>query len=275
VEFEDKKTNEKETEDFDIVVGADGIKSRTREAIMGSPAELGCFKSVGCFVAFFSIPKEEQDWPRSRLCQFSGRRTILLRPRGEKSQSSSAYLARLSEDDISLREAAISGDKQMQKEALAEVFSGLGWEIPRVLEKMMTAVNFYFEQQMQVKLSKWFEDRVVLLGDAAYGPSPLTGQGTLLAILGAYVLAQEMSRHLDAPQSGFSSYEQRLRAYVESSQSIPLGGYLPFIVNPQTSWGIWLFRKVAGFISWTGLSKVLPEPKAAPFDLQIQANETR
>jgi len=183
---------------------------------------------------------------------------------------SSVYLSHFHDDDPSVRQAEDTGDIQMQKEAFAKLFTGLGWEVPRVIEQMMRAENFYFDQIMQVKLQKWSQNRVVLLGDAAYAPSPLTGQGTLLAILGAYVLAQELSRNPNDESAAFEKYEKRLRSYVENAQSIPLGGYAPYMLNPQTSWGIWLFRTITSFVSWTKLSKILPDPKAAAFDLEIE-----
>jgi 2-polyprenyl-6-methoxyphenol hydroxylase-like FAD-dependent oxidoreductase len=53
---------------------------------------------------------------------------------------------------------------------------------------------------------------VVLLGDAAHCPAPSSGQGTSLALVGAWVLADELSRagHVEA----FEAYERRMRPYV-------------------------------------------------------------
>ncbi|KAI4133274.1 MAG: hypothetical protein LQ338_000332 [Usnochroma carphineum] len=72
VDLENKNNKTIKVEEFDLVVGADGVKSRTRQLAMGSPEKLNCFKSVGAFVAYFSIPKD-QDWPYSRLCHFTDR----------------------------------------------------------------------------------------------------------------------------------------------------------------------------------------------------------
>lgn len=275
VDLENKSdgTTTAEELEFDIVVGADGVRSRTRGLVMGSPEKLNCLKPVGCFIAFFSIPKEDQDWPRARLCQFPGRRSITIRPQGENSKISSVYLGSIGDDNTLLREAHDAGNTQKQKEAFANLFTGLAWETPRIIEQMMRAENYYSEQLMQVKLSRWSQDRMVLVGDAAYAPSPLTGQGTVLAILGAYVLAQELSRHGDDESVAFGKYEERLRSYVESAQNIPLGGYAPYVLNPQTSWGIWLFRTIAGFVSWTKLAKMLPDSKPAKFDLECEGDK--
>lgn len=270
VDLENRNNKTIKTEEFDFVVGADGTRSHTRKLVMGSPEKLNCLKSIDSFCAYFSIPKEDQDWPYSRLCQFPGRRTIVIRPQGKDCKMSSVYLAHMSNNEPSLQQAKASGDIQTQKEAIANFFAGLGWEIPRVIEQMMSTENFYFDHLMQVKLQKWSQDRMVLIGDAAYGPTPLTGQGTALAILGAYVLAQEMSKNRDDGLAAFEKYEERLRSYVENAQNIPLGGYAPYLLNPQSSWGIWVFRTIVRFISWTKISKILPSPKPAEFNLEIE-----
>ncbi|ERF72817.1 hypothetical protein EPUS_04252 [Endocarpon pusillum Z07020] len=59
VDLENRNDKTIATEEFDLVVGADGVRSRTRQLVMGSPEELNCFKPVGAFVAYFSIPRED------------------------------------------------------------------------------------------------------------------------------------------------------------------------------------------------------------------------
>lgn len=242
VELENRRTKATTTEEFDLVVGADGVRSRTRQLVMGSPGELDCFKPVGAFVAYFSIPREPQDYPYSRMCHFPGRRVVWIRPTRDDSSTTSVYLIHLSKDVAALRQANAAADRQGQKEGFAELYTGLGWETPRMIKQMLAAENFYSDELVQVKLPSWSQDRVVLVGDAAWAPTPFTGQGNQLAIIGAWVLAQELSRERSA--KAFETYERRLRPYVQTSQQIPLGGYAPFLFVPETRWGIWVFRTV-------------------------------
>ena len=60
------------------------------------------------------------------------------------------------------------------------------------------------------------------LGDAAWSPTPLTGLGTSLALVGAYVLAGELAA-ADIP-TALRRYEELLRAYVTTAQELPPGG---------------------------------------------------
>ena len=280
VDLENKNDKTIKVEEFDFVVGADGVKSRTRQLVMGSSEKLNCLKSVGAFVAYFSIPKEAQDWPYSRLCHFTNRRILWMRPIGKDSKMTSVHLIHVHDDVPTLRRANAAGDRLKQKKAFAELYSGLGWETPRVIEQMMRAENFYSDELVQVKLQKWSQDRVVLLGDAAWAPTPFTGEGNQLAIIGAWVLAQELSRNRSP--LAFEKYEKRLRSYVENSQSIPLGGYAPYIFNPQTTWGIWLLRTIfrlvswtIRFVSWMNLARVLPDKPQNEFDLEIEEVEAK
>ena len=58
---------------------------------------------------------------------------------------------------------------------------------------MPGAYDFYFDEMSQVRLPRWSTGRVALLGDAAFGPSPMSGQGTSLALIGAFLLAHHLA----------------------------------------------------------------------------------
>lgn len=282
VVVEIQRRNEKQVsmEEFDLVVGADGARSQMRNMLMGS--SIDCYKPVGAFVAYFSIPKEDQDWPNSKLCQFPGRRVLWLRPTQKDSKETSVYLIHIKDDVPALHEANAAGNRTKQKEAFAELFSGLGWESDRVVQQMLNSENFYSDELVQVKIPKWSQDRVVLLGDAAWSPTPFTGQGNQLAIIGAWVLAQELSRNRNS--LAFENYEKRLRNYVEESQQIPLGGRAPYLCCPETRLGIWVFRTLFRIFSWTvkilsgiGLISILPDRdhQSDVFDLQMESTATK
>jgi 2-polyprenyl-6-methoxyphenol hydroxylase-like FAD-dependent oxidoreductase len=113
-----------------------------------------------------------------------------------------------------------------QKALVAERFAGAGWEVPRLVAAMRDADDFAFDELAQVHLPAWSRGRVVLLGDAAWSPTPLTGLGTTLALVGAYVLAGELAA-ADLP-TALRRYEEVLRPYVTSAQKLPPGGISGF-----------------------------------------------
>ncbi|NUS04746.1 MAG: hypothetical protein HOV97_19560 [Nonomuraea sp.] len=82
---------------------------------------------------------------------------------------------------------------------------------------MEQADDFYFDTISQVYLDSWSRGRVVLIGDAACCPSPLSGMGTGPALIGAYVLAGELAAAGGDHRAAFARYEQegaRLRPRV-------------------------------------------------------------
>src|SRR5271165_1803307 len=58
----------------------------------------------------------------------------------------------------------------------------------------------YFDRVSQIQMDTWSQGRVGLIGDAAFCPSLLAGQGAALAMTAAYVLAGELAQTGGAPQ---------------------------------------------------------------------------
>jgi 2-polyprenyl-6-methoxyphenol hydroxylase-like FAD-dependent oxidoreductase len=124
-------------------------------------------------------------------------------------------------------------DLDGQRALLAEKFKGAGWESDALLEAAADADDFYFDAFTQVHMETYSQGRVTLVGDAGYCASPLSGMGTSLALVGAYVLAGELgpTEMLDMEQirSAFHRYETLMRPYIDRCQDLPQGvdGYLP------------------------------------------------
>ncbi|TKA70610.1 hypothetical protein B0A49_07257, partial [Cryomyces minteri] len=146
-----------------------------------------------------------------------------------------------------------------QKKMTHRLVADAGWETPRVLAGMEDAKDFYMQEIAQIRMDHWSKGRVAVVGDAGYCPSPISGVGTSVAIVGAYVLAGELARH-ESHREAFAAYERLMRPYVENAQKLPPGA--PHVANPQTAWGIWLLNNVLGFASKSGLvtliSKITP-----------------
>lgn len=259
-----QKDGRTSSETFDFLVAADGLRSKTRNLVLPPDVAGNCLYPINAFAAFFSVPAEARDRPHWRHYTITGRRAASIKPLDDK--NSSAYLTIL-QNDQELRNARESGDQQFQKQIVAARFRDQGWECNRLVEAMFETENFYFEELCQVRLQRWSYGRCVLVGDTAYAPSPLTGEGTNLAIVGAYTLASALVKNKDDPPQAFQAYEEQFRPYVNKVQPIPLGGYLPFLVNPDTAWGVWLLRRVLSIAGWLQPWKYLPVLQKSPYNL--------
>jgi 2-polyprenyl-6-methoxyphenol hydroxylase-like FAD-dependent oxidoreductase len=105
---------------------------------------------------------------------------------------------------------------------------------------MESCGDIYFDRVSQIRMDTWSRGRVSLVGDAAFCPSLLAGQGSALAMIGAYVLAGELSQA--APQKAFELYEQRLHAFVTDKQdgAMKLSGSFA----PKTRFGIFFRNQI-------------------------------
>jgi 2-polyprenyl-6-methoxyphenol hydroxylase-like FAD-dependent oxidoreductase len=103
---------------------------------------------------------------------------------------------------------------------------------------MREAPDFYFDSVSQVRMDSWSAGRVTLAGDAGYCPSPLSGQGSSLALVGAYVLASELAAAEGDYGDAFARYQRRMQDFVERNQQIAIGNAKRFI--PAHRRQIWL-----------------------------------
>jgi 2-polyprenyl-6-methoxyphenol hydroxylase-like FAD-dependent oxidoreductase len=200
---------------FDLVVGADGSHSTVRALAFGPEAE--CARQLGCYTTWFTAPAEMELDGWFLMHNMPGGLVASVRPGrlpGEHKVSLSFRSAPLVYDHT---------DIAAQKALVAERFAGSGWVVPRLLEAMHAADDFVLDSMAQVHLPSWSRGRVVLLGDAAWSPTPVTGLGTSLALVGAYVLAGELAA-TDDLATALGRYEEVLRPYVTTAQKLPPGG---------------------------------------------------
>lgn len=247
-------TNQHET--FHAVIGADGLMSRTRKLAFAPEILKNSYAAQDQYTAFFSLPHEPEDVPNARLQHAPGGRAVLIRPTSlENPTRSSCYM--ISTGASPALEIALSQSSEEQKDLFASTFASFPRNTgERVVQGMWEAKDFYLARTAQIRLPTWSTGRIVLTGDAAYCPSPPTGMGTVLAILGSYVIAGELALNPSDPEAAFKKYEERLRGYVEKAQYVPLAGYLPKIGNPQSAFGVRVLRLVFWAIAWSGVWKL-------------------
>jgi 2-polyprenyl-6-methoxyphenol hydroxylase-like FAD-dependent oxidoreductase len=200
---------------FGLVVGADGLHSAVRALAFGPESQ--CVRSLDLYTAWFTAV-EEMD--------LDGWFLMYNAPGGLVASARPGRLPGEIKAGLSFRSPPIaydSRDTAAQRALVARHFSGIGWEVPRLLRAMDAAPDFFLDSMGQVHLDRWSRGRVALVGDAGYCPTPLTGLGTSLALVGAYVLAGELAA-VDDHRVAFEKYDQIMRPYVTEAQKLPPGG---------------------------------------------------
>jgi 2-polyprenyl-6-methoxyphenol hydroxylase-like FAD-dependent oxidoreductase len=135
-------------------------------------------------------------------------------------------------------------NRAQQQQALTTVYQGIGWEVPKLLGMMPDAPDYYFDAAAQISMDRWSQGRVVLVGDAGYCASPMSGQGSSLALIGAYVLAGELAAASGAYQTAFQQYEKEMRPFVALNQALGLKSANLMRSKEQKNVMTWLLEQI-------------------------------
>ncbi|OBK94918.1 hypothetical protein A5645_14485 [Mycobacterium asiaticum] len=198
---------------FDLVIGADGLHSNVRRLVFGPEERF--IKRLGTFAAIFTVPNflDLDYWQTWHYGDTSMAGVYSARDNTEAR-------AMLGFMDTELR--IDYRDTPAQFAEVERRIADDGWVRPQLLEYMRSAPDFYFDEMSQIVMDHWSIGRVALVGDAAYCCSPLAGQGTSVALLGAYILAGELkvARYGGLLDHGlaFTNYFKRFHSYAERTQ---------------------------------------------------------
>ncbi|SDF34914.1 2-polyprenyl-6-methoxyphenol hydroxylase [Lentzea fradiae] len=196
---------------YDLVIGADGLHSGVRALVFGPEEQFHHY--LGYCFAGFTMPNRLGLAHEGVMWNQPGRAAALYA--AGTGGTVHGFL------NFALPEAPFGAfkDPAAQRDLVASVFAGDGWEVPHMVETMRTADDLFFDTVSQIHLPRWSSGRVALVGDAAYAPSFLTGQGSSLALVGAYVLAGHLATAHDHT-AAFDAYERQTRPFVEANQGI-------------------------------------------------------
>ncbi|TLS26553.1 hypothetical protein PpBr36_04078 [Pyricularia pennisetigena] len=262
-------------EEYDLVVGADGQGSRTRRQILGltqgQPDPTSKF--LGVYAGFYSLPHDGTRPNVATAYHAPGGRLTLTRVDNPKTFQVYHMLRADHPLGRDFGIALAKRDVAAQKQIMAEAYQDAGWETKKLVHGMLNdrqADDFYATDVASIVSPVWSKGRIVLLGDAGYSSATFSGFGTSMALVGAYVLAGELTKNTtfdkDRPRKSLADgqahvlkalrgYEDILRPFATKLQNAIPGWIWSFTI-PHAAWGVWLLRFVVTVLTFLRIDKL-------------------
>jgi 2-polyprenyl-6-methoxyphenol hydroxylase-like FAD-dependent oxidoreductase len=237
---------------YDIVIGADGLHSNTRSLVFGHESQFE--KYIGYCFAGFTIPNTfNLDRGALSYTMVHKSATLYAAKHSDRVYAfltfkypTSPFKRRISEED--------------KRNLTASMFEGINdWIVPQLVEEMRNADDLFFDSVSQIYMPTWSKGRIVLAGDAAHATSFWSGQGSSMALVGAYILSGEIATKPNYT-SAFEAYEKLARPFVEMNQALVDTG--TSIMRPDTPEELQARDEMIRKMATEPAAKVFPEDES-------------
>lgn len=204
------------TERFDLVVGADGLRSAVRRLVFG-PDEAH-LRRLGYMIAALALPHPLGEVPEGdAISLFEPGRALWLFPFVDRPHS---LLFSYRTDDV---------EEQFTGRPADRVRAAFGPEpegplLGEALDALDDADSFLFDTVEQTRMRAWSSGRVVLVGDSAWCASLYSGMGVSAGLAGADLLGTMLRRHPGDIAGATRSWEARLRPFITTYQRAGVTG---------------------------------------------------
>lgn len=198
------------TERFDLVVGADGLRSTVRSLVFG-PHEKYLHRLNYMAVAYQLPGPLSELHPEDGAILMEANRSMWVFPFAGSPQT---VLLNYHSDDV---------DAEFKESPAQRVRAAFGPEptgrlLGEVLDVLDTAEDLLFDSVEQTRMDTWHRGRVVLVGDSAWCVSLYAGMGVSMGITGADLLGTMLERNPTDVRRALAVWEQNLRPHVDVFQ---------------------------------------------------------
>lgn len=198
------------TERFDLVIGADGVRSTVRGLVFGPPENY--LRRLDHMIATFELPDKLSDLAidDGAFLIESGRSLVVYPFRDHPPTALLSYYT----DDVD----AEFGEPPAVRLRKAFGPQPTGRLLGEVLDAFDAADEYLFDSVEQVHMDCWRRGRVVLVGDAAWCETLYSGMGVSSALAGPDVLGTMLDRYPHDLDRALIEWERTLRPYVTAYQ---------------------------------------------------------
>lgn len=197
---------------FDLLIGADGLRSSVREMVFGPHSQF--LRRLDAMLVAYELRSEIPGIPRG-VGYIVGEvgRTFAVYPFKDRPPTV-LWSYKTKDVDAEFKQAPL--------DRLRQVYGPepLGSIMETALEELRIAPQYVFDSVEQPILDCWRKGRVVLVGDAAWCPTLYSGLGISAAFAGGELLAHELKKDPDNVERALRSWETQFRPYAEYYQKM-------------------------------------------------------
>ncbi|MGK3209266.1 FAD-dependent monooxygenase [Amycolatopsis sp. MEPSY49] len=196
-------------ESFDLVVGADGMRSSVRRIVFGPHEDY--LTTWNAMICAFQLKEQVPSYEASdSIINARAKRAVWVF--GLADHAPTALLTYRTRDI----QEQFSGSRI---ERLRSVFSGMDDPVVRhVLDSLEEAPEHLFDSVHQVKMPRWSTGRVVLVGDAAWCLNLYSGMGATSSLRGGAALGAALREYPDDLDAALDAWEAGLRPFITKHQ---------------------------------------------------------
>jgi 2-polyprenyl-6-methoxyphenol hydroxylase-like FAD-dependent oxidoreductase len=208
--LEDAGTGKQYREDFDLVVGADGMRSSVRRMVFGPHEDH--LTTWNAMICAFQLKEQVPTYEASdSIIIARAKRAVWVF--GLADHAPTALLTYRTRDI----QEQFSGSRV---ERLRAVFSGMDDDpvVRHVLDSLEEAPDHLFDSVHQVRMPRWSTGRVVLVGDAAWCMNLYSGMGATSSLRGGAALGAALQEHPDDLAAALDAWEAGLRPFITKHQ---------------------------------------------------------
>ncbi|MEU0156802.1 FAD-dependent monooxygenase [Micromonospora fulviviridis] len=207
--LENAGTGKQYRESFDLVVGADGMRSSVRRIVFGPDEDY--LTMWNAMICAFQLKEQVPSYEASdSIIIARAKRAVCVF--GLADHAPTALLTYRTSDI----QEQFSGSRVQR---LRSVFSGMDDPVARhVLDSLEEAPEHLFDSVHQVKMPRWSTGRVVLVGDAAWCMNLYSGMGATSSLRGGAALGAALQEHPEDLDAALDAWEAGLRPFITRHQ---------------------------------------------------------
>lgn len=196
-----------EASDFDLVLGADGIRSTIRRLAFGPDANF--IHDLDYMIAATLLNADVTGFERGDAITFS-----------EPGRSASTFAFADMPPGVLFSYRTSNPRRELTKEPITALRAAYGPEptgpvLGELLDRYEEADKPLFDIAQQVRMRQWHTGRVALIGDAAWCMTLYSGLGASSGIAGAELLGSLLQRHGHDPLAALPVWNQTLIPFVD------------------------------------------------------------